>query len=225
LDAVHNMQKIYNINKDRIYIAGFSGGGRASSFLIHGYSDVFSGGYFMMGSNFYGVRKNESGIWEAGIDGLKWHGQIDQIKKNTKLVLMCGEGDTICLPEADRAVYETLLLDGFVRVSLIKVPRLGHRQPDASWFEKGIAALESEPKKPPTVSPTKEPNPLPGQMAQAKRILISAQIFLDMRGKSTEHVEKINRKYLQRVLDEYPTTPAASTVRDLLDQIDKKTSP
>jgi predicted esterase len=223
LDAVHNMKQLYNINKDRIYISGFSGGGNAASYLIRGYADVFSGGYFMMGYMLYGGRKNEKGQWETGIEGPKWEGALDQIKKNTRLMIMDGEGDPGAWPGAARADCEAFLLDGFQRVSYLEVPKLGHRLPDATWFEKGIISLESKPKSPPDTSPTKDPHPLPGQIAQAKRILTSAQALLDQKKKGAPRLDESIKKYLQRVLDEYPTTPAAEKARQLLDELNHKT--
>src|ERR1700759_4631196 len=49
LDAVHNMKKLYNIDTDRIYLSGISGGGRASSLLMPAYPDVFSGSLYLIG--------------------------------------------------------------------------------------------------------------------------------------------------------------------------------
>jgi predicted esterase len=224
LDAVHNMKKLYNINNDRIYISGFSGGGNAASYLIRGYADVFNGGYFMMGYMFYGGRKNENGQWEVGISAPKWEGPLDQIKKNTRLMIMDGEGDPGAWPGAARADCAAFLLDGFERVSSIEVPKLKHNLPNASWFEKGIVALESKPKTPPVTSPTNDPHPLPGQIAQAKRILTTAQVLLDQIKKGDSRLENSARKYLQQVLDEYPTTPAAVKARELLDELNQKTT-
>jgi hypothetical protein len=222
LDALHNMKKLYNINKDRVYISGFSGGGKVASYLIHGYNDLFTGGYFMMGNVFYSDRQNENGQWETGIDGLKWDGPLDQIKKNTRLTLMAGAGDQFGWDGVSRAVYDALLLDGFVHVAYIEAPKLGHNLPDASWFEKGVAALESKPKTPPVTSPTNDPHPLPGQVAQAKRILTSAQIMLNQKKKGNVRLEENAKKYLQRVLDEYPTTSAAPKARELLNELNQK---
>jgi hypothetical protein len=224
LDAVHNMKKLYGINNERIYISGFSGGGNAASFLIRGYADVFNGGYFMMGYMFYGGRKNENGQWEVGILAPKWEGDLDHIKKKTRLMIMDGEGDPGAWPGSARANCESFLLDGFERVSSIEAPRLGHRLPDATWFEKGIVALESKPTTPPVTSPTNDPHPLPGQIAQAKRILTSAQALLDQKKKGVPRLEESARKYLQRVLDEYPTTPAAAKARELLSEMDQHTA-
>ena len=55
---------------------------------------------------------------------------------------------------------------------------------------------------------------MPSQAAQAKRILTTARTHLDQ--KRTEWA----RKYLRRVIDEYPTTPAAEEASRLLHELE-----
>jgi hypothetical protein len=43
LEAVFNMSQMYRIDTNRIYIAGFSGGGRVAGMVGTGYSDIFAG--------------------------------------------------------------------------------------------------------------------------------------------------------------------------------------
>ncbi len=229
LDAVHNMKKLYHIDENRVYVSGFSGGAGVASFLLHGFPNVFRGGYLLMGYLFYDGRRNDLGQWEAGILTPPWQGSLDQIKKNVRLVILNGEGDPGVWPGARRVDAETLRLDGFERVGFLEVPRLGHRLPDAVWFEKGIAALEESPPPASIVGPTKEHHPLPGQIAQAQRILTTARVYLeqkpsarlseDVRDKQCRSNQDKARQYLHRVLEEYPTTPAAARARELLQRM------
>ena len=53
LDATCNMCRQYRIDPERIYIAGFSGGGRIASILGVAYADVFSGCLAVCGVDFY----------------------------------------------------------------------------------------------------------------------------------------------------------------------------
>jgi hypothetical protein len=229
LDIVHNMKKLYSIDENRVYVSGFSAGGQAATMMLRAFPDVFHGGLFLMGGCFYLSRIDETGRREPTIKGPspKWKGPLDQIKRTVKIVMVKGGSDPEWTAQEGRCDYKALSLDGFIHVSYIEVPGLGHRPPDASWFEKGVAALdESKPLTPPVVRPTKEPNPLPGQIAQAQRILAAARFYLEQMpsDKLSESVkEKIRRsnrdtslKYLQRVLNEYPTTPAAAQAHDLL---------
>ena len=49
--AVSVLGEAYNLDHDRIYIAGMSGGGRAASHGMLGFQDVFSGALLMVGAN------------------------------------------------------------------------------------------------------------------------------------------------------------------------------
>ena len=51
LHALHNIQQQYHIHPERIYLAGFSGGGFTASSLAMGYGDLFSGAYYMSGAD------------------------------------------------------------------------------------------------------------------------------------------------------------------------------
>jgi hypothetical protein len=79
-------------------------------------------------------------------------------------------------------------------------------------------------------SPTAQPNPLPGQLGQAQRILATALLNLERQYPSQyskEQVERLRasaqdraRKHLQRVIADYPTTPAAATAREVVARMD-----
>jgi hypothetical protein len=183
--------------------------------MVRAYPDVFSGGCFLMGGSFYRNRKREDGTWEPTVqpsEPTAWNGPLDRLRKDLKLVIIKAERDATWTAAEGRADYESLLLDGFERVSFIEVPRLGHTHPNASWLEKGIVALESPPKKPPATAPTSARGALPSQQAQARRILATGQRLLESKPPSP----KSARPFFQRVLDEYPATPAAAQARELL---------
>ena len=121
LDAVYNMAKRYTIDKDRVYVAGFSGGGRVSSRLAPAYPDVFQGGFYLCGANF------AAKIHKAA-------------KGRSRFVLLTGENDFNL--EDTRDVYDKYTASRFRFATLIEVPGLAHDIPDAQWFEKGIVALD-----------------------------------------------------------------------------------
>ncbi len=228
LDAVHNMKQLFRIDENRVYVSGFSAGAGVASHLVCGFPEVFRGGYFLMGGGFCVVHKTASGGYEPTLERVAptWKGPFDKIRKDLRLVLMRAEGDTTYSPQEDRAQYLGLLLDGFERVNYIVLPGGGHRPPDASSFERGLAALESPPRPVLVTTPTDQPNPLPGQIGQAQRILATALLHLERKCPkqySKEQVERLRksnqeraRKHLQQVISEYPTTPAAARARELL---------
>ena len=233
LDAVHNMKKLYNIDGDRVYAAGFSAGGNVAAMTVRGFPEVFRGGLFLMGGYFYRSYQGVTGPREPTIEGVSphWKGPLDQIKQQVKLVIMKGGSDREWIPQEGRCDEQALRLDGFTHVSHFEVPGLGHRPPDAAWFEQGIVALDyAAPLTPPLTSPTTEPRPVPSQMAQAQRILATAQYYLDLKVPpvSEERRKQIRQSYqekaracLQRVQTEYPTTPASVKARALLEEMER----
>jgi predicted peptidase len=53
LDAAFNMRQLYKIDTNRVFVAGFSGGGRVASMVGIAYADVFTGTICICGVNFY----------------------------------------------------------------------------------------------------------------------------------------------------------------------------
>ncbi len=228
LDAVHNLKKLYNIDADRVYASGFSAGGCAATMMVRGFPEVFRGGLFLMGGYFYVSYKGDTSLREPTIEATRpqWKGPLDEIRRQMKLVIMKGGYDTQWTAQEGRCDYDAFRLDGFQYISYLEVPGLGHRPPDASWFEKGVAALDQPSLlTPPITGPTTDPRPLPSQVAQAQRILAAAQYYLKlaipqgseaMRERIRKSYQDKAHKYLQRVVEEYPTTPAAAKARELL---------
>jgi hypothetical protein len=222
LDGVHNMRKRYNIDDSRIFASGFSAGGHNAFSLITLFPEVFSGGLFLMGDANLGyfLQKNVSGVptilssdtGAVQVTSAGWHGDVGRIKKEVRLVTMRGQHDTAFTPQMGRILYEALLVDGFEHVSLLVAANHGHVPPNAAWLDKGIDALaNAKSHTAPTTAPTKDPNPQPGQIAMAKRLLLAAQFCVS--NKAWDHDA---RPYLRQILDEYPTTPAATKARVML---------
>jgi len=122
LDAVHNMKKLYNIDTDRIYLSGISGGGRASSGLAPAYPDVFNGAIYLIGCN-------------ATI-GKPPPQFVDKQKRLNSYVFITGtndfnKGDT-------NGVLKNYKSQKFERTLYLEVPGMGHDMPPTDWLEKGI---------------------------------------------------------------------------------------
>jgi poly(3-hydroxybutyrate) depolymerase len=161
LDAVHNLKQRYAIDEARVYISGFSAGANIGSQLIRGRPDVFRGGLFLMGGPFYAPRERPAG--RPNPDGPrdplppKWKGEADVVRKQTSVVIVRAESDTLFTPQDGRADAEALTREGFGRVTFLNIPRGGHRPPNAAWFEKGIAALSAAPKTATNTGPPARP--------------------------------------------------------------------
>lgn len=228
LDCVHNMTKLYNIDPRRVCVAGFSAGAGVAVSMVCGFPDVFHGGCFFLGGRFYRARKDETGRYEPTLDRLcpQWKGPVADLGKDMRLVFVRAQGDTLYSPQEDLTQCTGLLLDGFQRAHFVTIPSGGHKPPDATWFERGIAAFESPPKALLVTSPTTAPDPQPGQAAQAQRILATAELRLEAKlpkqydkaaqEQARSRAQSAARSYLEQVIRDYPTTPAAGKARKLL---------
>jgi pimeloyl-ACP methyl ester carboxylesterase len=142
LDAVFNMRKKYNIDPDRIYVSGISGGGRVASFLAMHYPDVFSGGIFVVGVEY----------WEplpvTGAPGQIWkpmpRPQVKYLalaRERGRYVLLTGDHDGNRRQTQD--YYENGYKKQLKHVFYIQVPDMGHEMPPMEWYEKAIAFLDT----------------------------------------------------------------------------------
>jgi pimeloyl-ACP methyl ester carboxylesterase len=143
-DAVDGVSKRYKIDPQRIYISGNSGGGKIASVLGAEYPDVFTGAFYIVGADFY--RQVPTGepnhVWPKAFNVAEAKMQGD-LKRRNRYVYLTGEGDMNRPPMV--AFAEAMKQDRFQHVTLLDVPGLGHRMPDAQWFDKGLAALDEIP--------------------------------------------------------------------------------
>jgi len=142
LDAAHNMPKQFDIDPERIYIGGVSGGGRITSWLLLPFPDVFTGGYSIIGADFYKnlPSKEQQGVY-AGTFKAPGPKLLGQARKH-RYVLLTGDADPN--REQMQVIHQTLKKDGWQKVFYFQVPRMGHSAPNGEWFAKGLAALDGE---------------------------------------------------------------------------------
>ena len=139
LDAVHNVKASYPVDESRVFISGFSGGGRVSSLVALTYPDVVTGAMPMMGCNFY--RQLPAGDGKAfRATAAKPIAPLFTLAKKLPLVLVTSERDAN-QPQT-KANFEAFKKDGFRHVSYIEVPGIGHTLPTVDWFENGLAQLD-----------------------------------------------------------------------------------
>jgi len=140
LDAAYNMQKLYNIDPNRVYIAGISGGGRVASITAFHHSDVYAGGIFVIGANYWESMpvpgKNSS--WKVG--GTRPQPEnLLRAKKFGRYVLLTGDTD------GNRLQMHTYYEKGFSRcldhVLYMQVPGMGHEVPPSEEFDKALTYL------------------------------------------------------------------------------------
>jgi len=84
----------YKIDRDRLYIMGYSGGGRVASMACYFHPDIFKGCLGICGINFH-EKVDLTMIEEADEYGyFKYTGKrVDDVKKNVKFAVVTGEND------------------------------------------------------------------------------------------------------------------------------------
>lgn len=140
IDAAFNLEKRFSIDPARIYVSGFSGGGRVASMLAVAYADLFAGAIPLCGVNFYTDIPSEAGKhWPLGY--IPVDEALAIAKSKGRYVLVAGEKDFNLANT--RAVYEHgFKKQGFKNAKLLEVPGLGHAPPGADWLDKGLEFLD-----------------------------------------------------------------------------------
>ena len=140
VEAVHNLSKIYAIDKARIYISGGSGGGRASCIAMIGFSDVFTGGFPHVGTHCYkNIPAPKGGFYPAGIS-ITSRSRFTQARQQNRYVFYTAAKDFNRKQTKD--TYNIFRGDGF-NCTYLEDPKGGHGKPNAAYFEKGIVALDA----------------------------------------------------------------------------------
>lgn len=221
LDGAHLMARRYKLDAARVYIAGVSGGGRISSMTAVSYPEVFAGGMYIVGCNFY--RQIEA----PGSPGQFFRKSFSpppaklfrDSKSRSRHVLLTGETDGNRL-QAHTYFHQGFKRDGFEHVIYLEVPGMGHRAPPAEWFEKGLAFLEERPAaatQPLAKSVATRPAIVEKtgsvQEDEAARLLRVAKIYVNNKlyGEA--------RQRLERIVREYEGTQAGKEAKKILEEI------
>lgn len=130
----------YAIDPDRIYVSGFSGGGRVASNVGLLHSDVVTGGIYFAGVNYFREASASGGVFvPASILGMT--PQLLNVARSRRHVLIYGTKDSVagyvpsCAP--------MFVKDGFKSFLYLEVPDLAHSLPGPEWFDKAVVALDS----------------------------------------------------------------------------------
>ena len=142
LDAIHNVRQRYAIDDRRVYVSGVSGGGRVASFMGVCYADVCQGGLYIIGTDYYrqlptGRRPNE--FWPKAYE-VPPAKILGLARKSVRHVMLNGADDQNRFQS--QAIARQMKRDGFVSVTYIEVPGVGHRLPGEEWLEKAVSQLD-----------------------------------------------------------------------------------
>ncbi len=142
LDAVANLRRLLAVDADRIYVAGFAGGGRAASAAALLYPEIFDGGIFLLGVGFF------ESVAASDPTRASWPRSFPRppaLRRRAaaarRYVLVTGEGDPSRTEIRD--VFGGFRAQGFRRVSLLDAPELGAGRPGGRIFRLALELLES----------------------------------------------------------------------------------
>jgi hypothetical protein len=139
LDAAANAGAFYHIDPDRVFVSGLSGGGKVAAMLAVDYSDVFSGGFPIIGVTTYLDVPIPSSPGQLVLRFARPSADLVERAKRQPLVILTGSGDfnrEECRLTA--AAYER---DGFTDLHLLDIEGMGHEMPSAENFAAGLDLL------------------------------------------------------------------------------------
>jgi predicted esterase len=141
LDAVCNMCQRYRLNPKRLYIAGFSGGGRIASIMGVAYADLFSGTVSICGADFFqGVPSPSGGFYPPTYKPDP--GVLLRAKRYSRFVIITGEKD-MNRDNAKSTAELGFRRSGFKHTEYLEVPGMGHTLPPALVLGRALQFLSS----------------------------------------------------------------------------------
>lgn len=233
IDAAVNMKTRYNIDKERVYVSGISGGGRVSSMLGVGFPDLFKGGIYCIGCNFYKTLQST----EHKVPGTDKYGFFTRsydpppaeffraAREKSRHVLITGDFDEN--REQTWLYYsQGFMRDHFEHVTYYQVPGMGHQAPPAEWYDAALDYLDRRDEPPaktasapkliakPAAAATPPASQPTDRASIAASLLTRAKLYVD------NHVYEQARERLKWITTQYPETPAAAEARKMLKEIE-----
>ena len=114
----------YEIDPGRVYVSGFSGGGKAASIAAISFANLFRGAIYICGAEF----------WDSVSPTL-----FSTAKSNRYVFLTGGRDFNRTLTGHIYAEYERA---GMVNINLLSIPSMGHDTPNREHFEEAIRFLD-----------------------------------------------------------------------------------
>ena len=203
-NAVRILNEAYQIDPDRVYISGFSGGGRSASIGMLGFQDVFSGGMPMAGANAMLPMENATSetdvYFDSGVKGVK-PSDLQLAATMGRYVFYSSEKDFNRMNT--KKIAEGYQKHGFKFVTYLEAPKRGHNAASAAYLDKALDFLDA-PIGEIAISRMKSATKLArSQPALAARQFKSIVMHADTEEKAKE-IEKAE-KSLAKIMDNYST--------------------
>ena len=114
----------YRIDPDRVYLSGFSGGGKVSGMVAINFANIFRGAIYICGAEYWSEDRPQ---------------MFSYVEKN-RYVFLTGTEDFN--RDLTYKIYRKYQSAGLVNVDLINVPRMTHQNPSTRYFLKAINFLD-----------------------------------------------------------------------------------
>jgi pimeloyl-ACP methyl ester carboxylesterase len=144
VDAARRMTALYDLDPERIYVAGYSGGGRVASGMALLYPELFRGSLSVFGVSWYEpvpVSDKPGAHWPAAFAAPPPE-SLPRLRAESRFVLLTGSRD-FNKPQT-RAIRRAMEEAGFEQVTYVEVPGASHYDtPEGEWWAKAFAALDA----------------------------------------------------------------------------------
>ncbi len=145
--AGYAMLDEYNIDRDRVYVAGLSGGGRMASFVAFYHPELFRGAIMSVGADYLRpvpqVRAKPLDRDQGHRYGVMIGGdqvEVDEVKEKVRFVIVTGEQD-FRYGHLHDIYHGGYLADGF-QAKFLDVPGLGHLLAPQEAFAEAMEFIE-----------------------------------------------------------------------------------
>ena len=122
--SVELAKQDYEIESRRVYLSGFSGGGRVASMAVIDNADIFSGGLFFCGADLWHLEESPN----------------TELMRRNRYVLITGTRDQALEPV--KKTYRGYRRAGIDQAKLMIIRNMGHNTPRRSDFAKAVRFLE-----------------------------------------------------------------------------------
>ncbi|MBM4183947.1 MAG: hypothetical protein FJ207_06940 [Gemmatimonadetes bacterium] len=139
LDAVRNVTELYDVDADRIYVSGLSGGGKVAAMLAVAWADVFTGGLPIIGMTTYLRVPVASSPGQTVYRFATPPPDVLALAKQHPIVIMTGSGDFN--REECRLTAAAYQREGFTDLHLVDIDGMGHEMPSAENFGRRLDLL------------------------------------------------------------------------------------
>lgn len=137
-DGMATVMRRYHVDPRRVYVTGFSGGGRMASMMHGAFADMVSGSVPIGGANSYkNVPIGDGRYWPAGYR--KPPGRIFGLFRRQRMACITGNRDFNY--ENVQGVVRSLRADG-VNAKVVDIEGLAHTLPDEDGFHEAIVWVD-----------------------------------------------------------------------------------